>query len=385
MALPPSLSDPVDLLARIQSSGLAWRDREETVQRLFVQIDRQGPHNPLLACLEALARDSKWEVRKAVADGLLALPEDALVRFAGLLRADDNRFVRNAVERALDRHRKGLQAQFRRRKGILEVQDQYAAIQRQHGDLAAERARRMAERLYEVIVGGTVHELRGIITPLLSMAESLAGQVQTGRIDGAWLKTHAPAHLARLRFVEDLIEDMGAFFQGTPPERQPECLRVLVDEALRLVLEWFAGRGLDLGPVAIAIEVPDTIVLEASRRSLVIALRNLIKNAIESLADSPRTFRPGKVRLHAEIAEEMVVLIVSDTGSGLSPTELAEVEQYVPGKASKKAHGTGFGLPIAYRKITDHGGAMRITSQEDRGTTITVTIPLEAPEEPFAC
>jgi len=57
---------------------------------------------------------------------------------------------------------------------------------------------------------------------------------------------------------------------------------------------------------------------------------------------------------------------------------LAEVRRFVPGGTSKKTHGTGFGLPIAKRKIEDHGGSLAIESKEDAGTTIVITLPIEA-------
>jgi signal transduction histidine kinase len=79
-----------------------------------------------------------------------------------------------------------------------------------------------------------------------------------------------------------------------------------------------------------------------------------------------------------------VVLEIADTGAGLSPDELAEIEEFVPGRCSRKAHGTGFGLPIAWRKIRDHGGHLAIASALDEGTTITVTVPLTSQDDNHA-
>ena len=63
---------------------------------------------------------------------------------------------------------------------------------------------------------------------------------------------------------------------------------------------------------------------------------------------------------------------------GLSKEELEEVRRFVPGGTSKKVHGTGFGLPIARRKVMDHGGTLNIESRVDQGTVVTITLPLEA-------
>ena len=63
---------------------------------------------------------------------------------------------------------------------------------------------------------------------------------------------------------------------------------------------------------------------------------------------------------------------------GLSAEELDEVRRFVPGGTSKKTYGTGFGLPTAKRKLEAHGGALAIESEVDKGTTVTVTLPIES-------
>ncbi|QNN24035.1 HAMP domain-containing histidine kinase [Planctomycetales bacterium ZRK34] len=75
---------------------------------------------------------------------------------------------------------------------------------------------------------------------------------------------------------------------------------------------------------------------------------------------------------------ERIEVVVTDNGMGLSAEELDEVRRFEPGGTSKKTHGTGFGLPIAKRKIEDHGGSLAIDSEEDKGTTVTITLPVEA-------
>ncbi len=88
--------------------------------------------------------------------------------------------------------------------------------------------------------------------------------------------------------------------------------------------------------------------------------------------------------IRAALVDGWVVLEIADSGAGLSPDELAEIEEFVPGRCSRKAHGTGFGLPIAWRKIRDHGGHLAITSALDEGTSITVSLPLVPQDDSHA-
>jgi signal transduction histidine kinase len=357
-----------------------WRKREQAAGLLLARVDREGLTAESLAAIEAIAVDPKWEVRAVLAEHLLVLPEDYLVRFASVLGEDDNQFVRAAVQRALDRHRKGMQTQFRRRRGILDIHDQYDQLARQHGQVVADRARRMAERLHDVTLGGAVHELRGVLTPLLSAAEALLAQSANPVPDPKVLRRQAPRLMDRVHLMRDLLEDMRDFSQATSRERSPELLVRLVTDALKLVEEWFAARHLDLTPIRFEIAVPDTIILPVYRLPMLMAIRNLLKNAVESLAIGPTTFRAGQVRIRAAAVEAWVVLEIADTGAGLSADELAEIKEFIPGRGSRKAHGTGFGLPIVYRKVIDHGGNLAIASTLDEGTTITMTLPL-APQE----
>jgi len=359
----------------------SWRERRDAAARLLTRIAADGLAPSAEAVLEILAGDPKWEVRKEVADRLLDLPEDHMARLAARLQADDNHFVATAAARALERHRKGLKLQFRRRRGILEVQDQYACIERLHGAPAAEKARRMAERLYDVTVGAAVHEMRGLITPMVDWVDGIAAGLTAGDFDQAHLAKLMPRMRARLGTVQQVLEDMREFSRTTPPERSPESLPRLVAEAVDLARDWFAATGTDLAPVTIETDSDTPITVEVARHQVLVALRNVIKNAVESLAEGPHRLSSGRVTVRTRREDGFAVVTVTDTGMGLTEDELAEIRRYVPGKTSKKSHGTGFGLPIAFRRLRDHGGSLEIESVPDEGTTVTVVLPLEARAE----
>lgn len=357
--------------------SMAWRLRREAVLPLMTRIAQEGLDAGREQVLEALVTDAKWEVRKEVAEHLLALGDDHIARFAARLSTDANHYVVSAAKRALDRHRKGVQEQFRRRRGILEVQDQFQTIERLHGRVAADKARRMAERLYDVTVGATVHEMRGIITPLVDWVANMRGQTEAGAMDLTYARKHLPKMHDRLVTLQAVLEDMREFSRTTPTGRTTEALHRLIGEALALCQDWFAATGVDVSVISLTIEVPSTILVEVSRHQLVVALRNVIKNAFESLSTSPTTLVPGAVAISARLDGDLVVIRVTDTGMGLNPDELDEVRKFIPGKTSKKSHGTGFGLPIAWRKMHDHGGSLTIDSRPDAGTAVMMVLPIQ--------
>jgi len=99
---------------------------------------------------------------------------------------------------------------------------------------------------------------------------------------------------------------------------------------------------------------------------------NIIGNAIDSI-----TGIGGSVSVTSGLAVEssaaMAAVTVQDTGPGMTSEALdqAFTEWY-----STKRGGTGLGLPIVRRLVLDLGGKLRVETAPDRGTAITVELPL---------
>jgi signal transduction histidine kinase len=104
---------------------------------------------------------------------------------------------------------------------------------------------------------------------------------------------------------------------------------------------------------------------------------NLVNNAIK-FTDS------GKITIHASPMEGARVLItVKDTGIGIPPEKLEAVFQeftQVDSSTTRKAGGTGLGLPISRRLVGMHGGRLwaESTGIPGEGSTFCVEMPLEA-------
>jgi signal transduction histidine kinase len=359
--------------------ALPWPERRAMVKALAEGLTESGPNETALAVLLLLANDAKWEVRKEVADCLLLVGDDDFPRLAAKLSQDSNQFVLQATARALDRRRRGQETVQRKRRGLDQVQDQYANIEKMHGSLAAEKARQMAERLYDVLVGATVHDMRNILAPLTSGISALLGHLVDGGVDAKLLEKNLTKMGHQAEMLERLMEDMRAYSQPTPADRRRERLAEVINESHSMVMDAFRATGRNPVDVAIAFDVPESLTAEISRHQIVRAIGNVLKNAYEAFANDPQSFSNGQVQLAARaINGDRVEIVVRDNGMGLSKDELAEVRRFVPGGTSKKTYGTGFGLPTAKRKIEDHGGLLAIDSVEDEGTVVTITLPVDA-------
>ncbi|HOI56501.1 MAG TPA: ATP-binding protein [Phycisphaerae bacterium] len=373
----PDWTGFADRLSR-DSEAMPWPERRTLVQAACEHMAEVGPSEPVVSLLTLLANDPKWEVRKDVADGLLLVPEEVFPRLAAQLVEDSNRYVQSAAERALDRRRRGRQSVERKRRELDQVQDQYVTIERQHGAGAAEKARQMAERLYDVLVGATVHDMRNILAPLKSGIQALQGHAAEGNFDGDLFRTNLARMAYQAAMLERWLDDMRFYAQPTPAERRRERLVDIVNESHGIVLDAFRAYGRDPVSVRMAIDVSERLTVDVARHQFVRAVTNVIKNAYEAFAADPQTFGEGEILVCARLLDdERLELVVEDKGMGMSPEELDDVRRFVPGGTSKKTHGTGWGLPTAKRKVEDHDGSLAIDSTEDVGTVVTITLPME--------
>lgn len=122
--------------------------------------------------------------------------------------------------------------------------------------------------------------------------------------------------------------------------------------------------------VRIAIEIPDTAIIETDVMRLSIILNNLIANAIkysDQAKDDPHVI----VRFATQGTK--CVITVEDNGEGISTEHLPKIFTMFY-RASIKSQGSGLGLYLVKETIDKLGGTINVTSQRGLGTTFSVTI-----------
>ena len=374
---------------RADREAVPWTERRELVASL-VEVLAAGPKSEsAMALVHLLADDPKPEVRKEIADLLILVPQNDFAKLAARLSGDTSSFVQKAVARALDRRRKGQKESQRRRQGFDHVESKYASIEKMHGVLAAERARKIADEQFDYLVGATVHDIRGILNPLKTGFSSLLEQIKSGNLDQKAIRENLTRMNERLAFLERFVDDMRSYSQATPAERRRERIADVVNDAKSVVLDNLKARGLDTSAVVLDVEVPENITAEIARHQIAAAVAHVLKNAFESFAAGASGSNRIEVRARV-VADESVEIVVSDNGSGIAAEDLLDIRRFKPGTSTKKNQGgTGFGLPTAYRYAAAHGGSLAIESEEGKGTVVTITLPLEQEEgedeAPSAC
>jgi signal transduction histidine kinase len=103
---------------------------------------------------------------------------------------------------------------------------------------------------------------------------------------------------------------------------------------------------------------------------------NLIDNAVQAMPE-PAT-RERRVTVATRLADGRFELAIEDTGAGIPPDVLPKVFEPL---FSTKSFGTGLGLAMVKQIVEEHGGTIDIASEVDRGTRVTVTLPLAGAAE----
>ncbi len=112
----------------------------------------------------------------------------------------------------------------------------------------------------------------------------------------------------------------------------------------------------------------DKFVFQGDKAKMMIVLRNLITNAIESIKNG------GKIKISLKKDKNKLFLVIQDTGPGIDQEMLQRIfEPYF----STKDAGTGLGLPIAKKIIQDHQGTITAESRKGQGLTIAITLPID--------
>jgi two-component system sensor kinase FixL len=161
-----------------------------------------------------------------------------------------------------------------------------------------------------------------------------------------------------------IIRRLRDFVARGESERRVESLSKLVEETSALALVGAKEHGIH---VRFQLDLQFDLVL-ADKVQFQQVLLNLMRNAIEAMADSPRR---ELVVSSTPAGSGDIVVSVSDTGPGIAP-EIAD--QLFQPFITTKAQGMGVGLSISRTIIEGHGGRIWVSATPGGGATFHFTL-----------
>ena len=215
-------------------------------------------------------------------------------------------------------------------------------------------------------VSTVTHELKTPLSTIRTVGEMLVrDRVKTAQD----LQKYARILVQEENRLSRLVNNLLAYARVTDVADiysfQPQDPGELVAEAVLGFRRQLTGSEYELD-----IDVPpDLPQIRADRTAMVLALDNLIDNAIRYSAPPPR------VMVTARAAGSDVQFEIADRGFGIPAAELSQVRRRFVRGRDAKGGGSGLGLAIVTRIVEDHGGRLNIASEVGVGTKVTLSIP----------
>jgi signal transduction histidine kinase len=211
-------------------------------------------------------------------------------------------------------------------------------------------------RTLEALGAKVAHEIKNPLASVRALVELVAQGASEERA-----RRRLGVVLGEVERIEGILRDYLGFSRPLVELRREEVdvSRLLADTAA--VLE---GRA---RAQAVALEVHrEPLAASVDPRRLKEALFNLMANALEACAAGAR------VEARAEPREGGVLILVRDTGRGMSPETLARVGTPF---FTTREQGTGLGVTLARAVATQHGGTLTFESEPGRGTVAMLWLP----------
>jgi nitrogen-specific signal transduction histidine kinase/CheY-like chemotaxis protein len=236
------------------------------------------------------------------------------------------------------------------------------------------------------LAGGVAHDLNNLLSPILGYAELLLGDLDA---DDARRSSVDRIRDAAVR-CRDLVRQLLAFGR-----KQPLAVRTVDLNRVVMGLEPFLRRTIR-EDVRLETRLADgPLAFQADSGQIEQILMNLAINAKDAMPQGG-TLTIGTAAvdlpeadgsLEGEVnAGRFVMLRVSDTGEGMDEDTRQRV--FDPFFTTKElGHGTGLGLATVYGIVKQHGGHIRLCSEQGAGSTFTCYFPasegeaLTAPSE----
>ena len=220
------------------------------------------------------------------------------------------------------------------------------------------------------------HELRTPLNAILGFSElmqsSAMEQMPAGRQKEYTGLIHSSAtHL--LNVLNDILDmskiEAGKYDIVCEPFKLANtlaaCCAMMRGQAQTRQIELLLGDSSDIPEV------------NADERAIKQILINLLSNAVKFAEPG------GRVEVGARRIGRNVSIKVTDNGIGISPEHMASLGEpfyQADSKYDRKYEGTGLGLSVVRGLVDLHGGKVEFESEKGRGTTVTVTLPINPVE-----
>ncbi|MFE5324291.1 ATP-binding protein [Paenibacillus sp. NPDC056579] len=249
--------------------------------------------------------------------------------------------------------------------GLLHAASAYMSIyfiekMRENAVMQAEIQQREKMQMLGELAASVAHEIRNPMTVVRGFMQLMNGHDSSLKR----FNEYSPLIIEELDRAESILSDYLSF--AKPQEHAWEQLELI--QQLTQVVHMVAPFA-NMHQVEIRTCWQTSLTIYFDRKKLRQLMVNLMKNAIEAMPEG------GSLDVELYREKEQAVIRLIDTGIGMSEEELKRLGSLF---YSTKTKGTGIGIMICYKIVEAAGGTLQLNSRKDKGTTVTIRMPLLA-------
>lgn len=215
-----------------------------------------------------------------------------------------------------------------------------------------------------IMAAGIAHEVNNPLSVMLGKAEMILEEDDLARI-----KKYAQEIIKYAKEVSAIVKRITFYSRGASAPGIRININNQLNEAIKI-----AKYSTPLDNVELLTDYQDVPPISGSAGELQQVFVNLMKNAVEAMNGCGRLFVTSRYQ------DGSVVITVRDTGPGIKKEHLDKL--FTPFFTTKDpGKGTGLGLNIVHKIITNHAGSISVESEEGEGTAFIVRLPT-TPEFP---
>ena len=228
---------------------------------------------------------------------------------------------------------------------------------------------RRLEQVRAEFIENVSHELRTPLAAIIGYLETLVDEPTLETPNNRKFVIVAHQHAKRLSRLVDDLRSLSEIESGKVVLRgEAVGLKDLVDEVSEMFQPEIQKKHLQLTN-----QIEEDARVWADRDRVIQILLNLVDNAMKYTSEG------GSISFHAQRQNKRILLHVTDTGQGISSTDLPRITERfyrVYRARSREEGGTGLGLSIVKHLIQLLGGQFRIHSELGKGTTVELNLPI---------
>jgi len=218
------------------------------------------------------------------------------------------------------------------------------------------------------LASGVAHEINSPLTGILTFSHLLMRKLK----ENPQLQRELELIVRETTRVSTIVRGLLDFARESKPQKRPCNINELIVQTLSLVEHQTVFhdirilKNLDPG-------IP-MVLLDANQ------IQQVFMNILLNAADAMPAGGALTITSNLNPGDSFVQIQFSDSGCGIPEQNLDKIfDPFFTTKAEKK--GTGLGLAVSYGIIDRHRGQIEVQSEEGKGTTFTIKLPVQASEE----